>query len=309
MRAATLAPIVVLSLAATGCTVASKSIKRNYTTYNHTIHYNQSQQMLLNLVRMRYRESPLFMKVGAVSTSYSYEVRGGASIGSSFGEDNWGVDAGGAYSERPTVTYTPIEGDTFVKQMLAEVNLNSFVLLYRSGWPITTLCHVLVERIGPRVNNSDSPTYDDFVEMVRQLQKAQDSGDLEIVAQDEAVFLQLRAESMGVEVTAEMIPLENVQTRSFVDVMFYLAKNTQVPPEHADQVKTADTNGWLDIRYSKNAPGDAVVFVEYNGFFFSIARTDIQSKDTFALLKLVFQMQAGDIQTVQPVLTLPVATP
>ena len=211
MRAPVVVTSLVLILVLSGCSVAPKAIKRNYTTYNHTIHYNQSQQMLLNLVRMRYRESPLFMKVGAVSTSYSFDINGGGSIGSSFGEDNWGLNAGGGYSERPTVTYTPIEGDTFVKQMLAEVSLSSFVLLYRSGWPITTLSHVLVERIGRWVNHPDSNSYRDFV--------------------------------------------------------------------------------------------------QYNCAFYSIGRSDIQSKDTFALLRLIFQMQAGDIQSVQPILTLPVATP
>lgn len=309
MRAPVLASSLALSLALTGCSVAPKAIKRNYTTYNHTIHYNQSQQMLLNLVRMRYRESPLFMKVGAVSTSYSFDINGGGSIGSSFGEDNWGINAGGGYSERPTVTYTPIEGDTFVKQMLAEVNLSSFVLLYRSGWPITTLSHVLVEKFGRRVNNPDSPTYDDFVDLVRQLQDAQDSGNLEVVAEDEDMYLQLRDETMGMNVAADMIPLEDVQMRSFVDVMFYLAKNTQVPEANRDQVKSADPNGWMTIRYTQNAPNDAMVFVNYNGAFYSIGRTDIQSKDTFALLKLIFQMQAGDIKSVQPILTLPIATP
>jgi len=309
MRAPVLASSVALGLVLTGCTVAPKAIKRNYTTYNHTIHYNQSQQMLLNLVRLRYRESPMFLKVGAVSTSYTFDVSGGASVGHSFGEGTWGVNAGGGYSERPTVTYTPIEGDTFVKQMLAEVNMSSFVLLYRSGWPITALCYVLVEKIGPRVNNTASPTYEDFVDLVRQLQEAQDRGDLEIVAHGEKIFLQLEDKTLGMDMATEMIPLENVQTRSFVDVMFYLAKNTQVPESHRDQVKAAESNGWLNIRHTNNAPNDAMVFVQYNGHFYSIGRSDIRSKDTFALLKLVFQMQAGDIKSVEPVLTLPIATP
>lgn len=130
-----------------------------------------------------------------------------------------------------------------------------------------------------------------------------------MVAHGDEVFIQLKDETMGMDVTAEMIPLDNVQTRSFVDVMFYLAKNTEVPSNAQDQVKRATPNGWMNIRYTKNAPNDAMVFVQYNGDFYSIARNDIQSKDTFALLKLVFQMQAGDIQSVQPVLTLPIATP
>ena len=55
-----------------GCTVGSKAIRSSYTSYNQTIAYNQNQQMLLNLVRLKYRETPLFLKVGALSTSYDF---------------------------------------------------------------------------------------------------------------------------------------------------------------------------------------------------------------------------------------------
>ncbi len=305
-----IAVVLTLSMAVLGgCSVAVKSIKRNFTTYNHTIHYNDSQQLLLNLVRMRYRDSPLFMKVGAVSTSYSYELRGGGSLGSSFGESNWGVTTGGAYAEKPTVTYTPIEGDTFVRHMLAEINVNSLVLLFRSGWPIETLSHVLVEKINAHENNRDSPGYAGFEETVARLSAAQKRGDLELVVRGESVSLRINRDSGKSEEAAETIALEDVQTRSFVDVMFYLAKNTTVPEAHADQVKHTSPNGWLNIHHAKDVPQDALVFVEYNDHFFSISKTDIRSKDTFALLKLVFQMQAGDIHSAGPVLTLPLATP
>ena len=190
-------PIVLIlttSLALTGCISGSggRTIRRNYATYNHTIHYNQSQQMLLNLVRMRYRESPLFLKVGAVSTSYNLEVNGGANVGESFEAPNYGVSAGGSYSERPTVTYTPIEGDTFVKQMLAEVDTHTFILLYRSGWPIEVLCDVLAEQIGTSVNNLDDPRYPEFVDIVNRLEKAQDERRLVGVVVDDELHLQIR---------------------------------------------------------------------------------------------------------------------
>lgn len=303
-----IAVVLTASLALTGCISGSggRTIRRNYATYNHTIHYNQSQQMLLNLVRMRYRESPLFLKVGAVSTSYNLEVNGGAHLGESFEAPNYGVNAGGSYSERPTVTYTPIEGDTFVKQMLAEVDKHTFILLYRSGWPIEVLCHVLAEQIGTSVNNLDDPSYPEFVDLVNRLAAAQDERRLVGIVVDDEVHMQIKDTEGGAE---RVVPLDSLQLRSFVDIMFFLGKNTRVPDENQDQVKPAQSNGWLDIRYSNSPPNDATVWVEYNGHFYSIARSDIRSKDTFALLKLLFEMQAGDIQSVQPILTLPLATP
>jgi hypothetical protein len=303
-----IALVLSLSLALAGCisSVGSESIRRNYTTYNHTIHHNQSQQMLLNLVRMRYRESPLFLKVGAVSASYSFEATAGAHAGEAFAEPDFGVEAGGSYSERPTVTYTPIEGDTFVKQMLTEVDQATLILLYRSGWPFETLCHVLVEQIGDSVNSQDDPSYPDFLKLVERLTTAQRERRLLGVVVDKEVFLQVKDATGEGE---EMIPLDDFQLRSFVDIMFFLGKNVQVPAEQQDQVRSTTSNGWLDVSYTAEPPENALVWVEYNDFFYAISRTDLRSKDTFSLLKLLFEMQAGDIKTVQPILTLPLATP
>jgi hypothetical protein len=104
-------------------------------------------------------------------------------------------------------------------------------------------------------------------------------------------------------------PIHTVQMRSFLDVMFFLAKNTEVPPAHRDQVKDSTPNGWIHIHSTPSRPDDALVSVRYNNYWFSIASTDIPSKDTFSLVKLLYQMQAGDIPTVQPILTLPIAQP
>ena len=300
--------IVVLSVALAGCisSPGSQSIRHNYSTYNQTIHYNQSQQMLLNLVRMRYRESPLFLKVGAVSVSYNFELTGGARLGSVLDEPDYGVEAGATYAETPTVTYTPIEGDTFVKQMLTEVDQSTLILLFRSGWPIDTLCHILVEQIGASYNSAGDPTYPEFEDVVNRLATAQHEHRLEGVVIDKKVFLQIKD---GTEKTVETIPLASIHLRSFVDIMFFLGKNTEVPSEQQDQVKPTTGNGWLDVKYSTSPPQDALVWVEYNDYFFSIARNDIRSKDSFSLLKQLFEMQAGDIKTVQPVLTLPLARP
>lgn len=107
-----------------GCTsTTTKSIRASYASYNQTIAYNQSQQMLLNLVRLRYRELPMFLKVGALSSSFNFELNAAAGIGRSFNETGiWNLGGGTSFSSRPTITYTPIEGNTFVKQLLAEID-------------------------------------------------------------------------------------------------------------------------------------------------------------------------------------------
>jgi hypothetical protein len=309
--------LLLLPLLAACTSTTNKSIRASYASYNQTIAYNQSQQMLLNLVRLRYRELPMFLKVGALSSSFSFELNAAAGIGRSFNETGvWDLGAGTKFSSRPTITYTPIEGNTFVKQLLAEVDQSTFVLLFRSGWPIKTLCHVLVERIAETYNNSSEPSYNRFLEIVEALDKAQDDNHLSFVTSDDQIFLQIT----NVETTAQgvpedsaslerMIPFDTFQLRSLMDVMFFLAKNTEVPETHRNQVRPSDANGWLRIRSTATVPSDALVWVQHNGQVFSISAEDIRSKDTFALVKMLFEIQAGDIQSVTPILTLPVAQP
>jgi hypothetical protein len=306
----------LIALALVGCAMPKKAIRGDYSDYNNTIQYNQSQQMLLNIVRLKYRESPMFMKVGALSASYAFEVRGGANAGKSGDTKLVGANIGGSYSTRPTITYTPLEGDTFVKQVLTEIDEDAFLLLYRSGWPIKVLCHVMVERAGDNVNHPEDPTYTRFVRIVEILQEAQRANKLEFERGDGTTTLILttdRVDLLGEERLDEerdmRIPLKGLQLRSFLDVLFSLGKNTDVPEVHAAQVKDDQGNGWIRIRSSRGKPDDATVAVRYQGYWFSIANTDIRSKDTFALVKLLYQMQAGDVPTVQPLLTLPVAQP
>ncbi|MFQ5669990.1 MAG: hypothetical protein ACE5HD_05655 [Acidobacteriota bacterium] len=307
--------LLLLLLLLAGCVAPSRSIRSNYADFNQTIQFNQGQQMLLNLVRMKYREMPLFLKVGALSTSYDLEASAAAHLGRNASTTAYGINVGSRYSARPTITYTPLEGSTFVKQVLGEVDSGTFVLLFRSGWPVKSLCHIMLERIGRSVNNADEPSYHDFKALVRRLQTAQDANALQVVTDQKEAFFEIMprgTDESGPERSqagGNSLALNTFQFRSFLDILFFLGKNTQVPPEQRDQVKAGQTNGWITIRSSREQPGDALVWVRHDGYYFSIARTDIRSKDTFALLKLIFQLQAGDIRTTEPLLTLPVVRP
>jgi hypothetical protein len=66
------------------------------------------------------------------------------------------------------------------------------------------------------------------------------------------------------------------------------------------------TGDLIRIR-SGGKPTGAYVAVEYRGHWFYIEDPDLQSKSTFALLQMVLALQAGDVPSTGPVLTLPVS--
>ena len=115
--------------------------------YNKVLARSDQEEQLMNLVRMRYADSPLILDVSSVSTSFEWSQDLSA-VGTAFdsAESDSGVGVSGSlgYREMPTVTYTPLGGADFVRNVMTPVPLDSFLLLGNSGWSIERLLRVMV---------------------------------------------------------------------------------------------------------------------------------------------------------------------
>ena len=149
-----------LMLTAGGCaSLGSRRVSPDQFNYNEAISRSTQEQLLLNLVRLRFFEIPVFLSVSSVLTQYSYT--GGVGIsGSGLFNSSRSVEASGSvegsgsleYSERPTITYLPIEGQEFAKRMLSPIPVNIIFALGQSGWPVDDLMLISLQRIN-RVEN------------------------------------------------------------------------------------------------------------------------------------------------------------
>jgi hypothetical protein len=98
--------LVVMSMLS-GCTVGPKLYKTSFTQYNDAVRRTLDEQMLANLVRMRYYESPMFLQVSSLNTSFSVGGNVGVSgTNVSGGNDTVGANIGGSYSESPTISFS-----------------------------------------------------------------------------------------------------------------------------------------------------------------------------------------------------------
>ena len=283
---------------ASGCAVSNQALRADFTDFNNIIQYNQSQQMLLNLVRLHYREPPMFLQAGSLLASYSSAIGGDSSLGF---DDGYGLGLDYEFASKPTITYTPIEGKAYVTQFMTEVSFDTLCLLVRAGWPVTKLCDLIVEKISldpadPMRNDSGSPSFAQFTATVAMLQKAQEDGKLNVVNINGA---------LEIIAGTETIHADAFQLRSLSDIMFVASKNTETPIAHAGRTKATKPNGAITIHASKDAPKEAMVWVQHGGHYFSIDDTDIASKDTLALLMQLFRIQAAP-PAGAPLLTLPV---
>jgi hypothetical protein len=130
-------------------TVGPQSLKYGRGQYNEVVQRTDGEQLLLNLVRLRYRDAPMFLEVTSISSSLSLEL--GANVTGTIPQT---VNPGGGvlYTERPTITYAPLSGERFGRQFLTPVELRILLLLYHSGWAIDRILKVFVQKLGPLPN-------------------------------------------------------------------------------------------------------------------------------------------------------------
>lgn len=154
--------------------------------YNDKIARSQNDQLLLNLVRLRYRDTPVFLDVGTVIAQYSLSAQAG--VAPTLNVDGvegteLGLDLGGSYSEQPTITYEPLKGSEFTRRFLTPLSPVTIVLLSESGWSIERLLLCCVERINrvPNAPQASGPTperlpdntaFRELAGLLRQLQVA-----------------------------------------------------------------------------------------------------------------------------------------
>ena len=125
--------------------------------------------MLLNLVRMRYGDVPLFLQVSSVLTQYTYS--GQVSAQGSFAvagqdrpdatADTVGAGAAVQFVERPTVTYAPLSGEAFSRRLIAPLSNEIIFSLAQSGTPLEALVPIAVRRINGVRSLTNKVEYDD----------------------------------------------------------------------------------------------------------------------------------------------------
>ena len=147
----------VLTLAA-GCgSIGPRTMDKDQLDYGDSIANNWKNQMLSNIVKLRFVDMPVFVDVGSIVAGYSMEsqVSGRLGFSDSFtGSDSQGLSAGGKFTDRPTITYMPKTGDDYLRSLLAPVEPKNLLALIQAGYNAEMLFTWSIEAINGVQNYS-----------------------------------------------------------------------------------------------------------------------------------------------------------
>ena len=151
---------VLITLLSLGCVFGPGQLRRGHVAYNEAVKSAADQELMLNMVRLRYLDTLDFMATTSVASQLELSVSSGARGGSdtltgtlgALGYGNFG------YSTRPTFTFTPQRGDQFAKQLTEPVPVELLAYLVASDWPVRMVLRLLVRRLNGLDNELGLPS-------------------------------------------------------------------------------------------------------------------------------------------------------
>jgi len=314
-RLTTLLSVAALLASTTACVTnfGPRMVQPARFNYNQAIANSHDQQLLLNLVRLRYRDTPVFLSVGSVLTQYTIEGSAAASV-SDFRDTVVDVGAGIAYSEKPTITYTPLQGEQFARRMLTPVAPEALILLAQSGWSIERLALCCVEQMNTLRNAPSAsgptpdytPRYAEFKRVARLLRELQIAGMIDLRLEDAAaeddrqtrLFMQTRPNTTWRDKVTEIrsllgLPEDrsefrltsrltgaddeiSIRTRSIYGTLSYLSQAVVPPDSHKAAGKVTRTPG---------ADGSELNWTDVLGGIFKVHSSARPPNDAFVAVR------------------------
>lgn len=267
-------------LSVSGCTgFGPVSVDRDRFDYVQAIASSWKQQTLLNIVKLRYADTPVFLEVGQIISAYQLE--GSVALGGTvaFGSpvvsnDLLSLGTAGRYTDRPTITYTPLTGAHFLHVMLAPIPPPALFNLIESGWPVDLLFQIGVQTVNGISNRKGGarghPPDPDFARLLTALQRIQASGaiglrvDVSKETKQEATILTFARKDLPPEVQADQALVRQllglrpdlrefkvvygvaaehddviaIQTRSAFQIFTVMGSDVEVPAAHVAERRT-----------------------------------------------------------------------
>ena len=294
-----------------GCTkYGPVFLQSERSQYNQAIQKTNDEQLLLNLVRLKYHDTPLFIEVHNIASQFTLQKNIGVSTQLQAGAKGiFTPDASTFLEESPTISYSPLHGENFVQGVLTAISLKTIVLLFHSGWSVERVFKVCVQRIEKLKNAPGAsgptpkiaPKTKKFFQAVKYLQKLQVQGGLNLAYRVSDGEPQLvihipdafknsqpanqfaRSINATIGQTSYIFEAPSVKdkqsidivTRSLLGVMFYLSEAVEVPEKDIVEGR---------VTVTKTDDGEVFDWAEITGELLHIHNSQNQPADVSLLI-------------------------
>ena len=242
------------------------TVVRDRTAYIDAISDSWKKQLLLNIVKLRYADAPIFLDVSSIVSQY--EITGQVNAGVGFEQNGTGwhpsIGAQANFADRPTITYTPFTGTQFSLNLMRPVLPKTLMSIIYAGYPVDYIFKFAVNSVngiknsfGGQMRKHDASP--EFYPLLERLRKVQDADALLIslgAEDDELSFsIQNRYKIEQIENVHEINKLLGLpdsvnlyrigyglqrndstefvlMTRSFMEILIDIGSSIEVPEEH-----------------------------------------------------------------------------
>jgi len=196
-----------------GCaSIGPGTVARDRFDYTGAVAESWKSQMLLNLVKLRYGDPPVFLDVGQIVSGYTVQstfTAGGTVFSTSGvvpGVPNSSVVLGaqGQYIDRPTITYAPLSGERFARSLMTPIPPAALLSLIQAGNPVNAVLRIGVHAINGIQNRYGGelrarPADPEFHVLLERLRRIQLAGAIGLrvrrLDREEAVLMVFRKDT------------------------------------------------------------------------------------------------------------------
>jgi hypothetical protein len=167
-----------LGLTGGGCAFGPKVLEKTHGLYNEAVRRVDEEQLLRNIVRLRYNETGLELNVSSIASQY--ELAAGVEARPFFGTPN---PAGNIFhpftrilpdatldgSNRPTITLIPADNGDAVQRFLTPISSDTLIFLSQTSWPVSMVMRLWLERANgvPNAPSASGPLRGDVPDFER----------------------------------------------------------------------------------------------------------------------------------------------
>jgi hypothetical protein len=277
--------MLVLAHLLAACTMGPLTVRRDRFDYSAAVADSWKAQMLLNLVRLRYGDTGVFLDVGQIVAGYTVEsVASAGAIWNLFGastphpnipNNSVSASVAGRFTDRPTITYTPLMGERFARSMMGPIPPAAVLSLVQAGNPVDLAFRLMVSVVNGISNRfgGDLRTRGadpEFHALLARMRRVQLSGGIGMrvqrVNREEAVLMTFR-KKVAPEIEADSLEIRRLLgldpaatefrivygsvpaddrevallTRSALEVLIDLSSFITVPETHVAEKRVAPT--------------------------------------------------------------------